>query len=76
MTELSLQEMVQKLPPELQEEVQDFVAFLLERRTARKNIPMTFKWEGALKDLRGEYTSVQLQHQVFEWRGKYHEGSA
>jgi hypothetical protein len=76
MTELSLQEMMQMLPPELQDEVQDFVAFLLERRVVRRNIPMKFQWEGALKDLRGEYTSVQLQHQVFEWRGRYHEGPA
>ena len=76
MADLSLQEMLRKLPPELQSEVRDFVAFLLERKATRNNVPMKFQWEGALKDLRAHYTSVQLQHQISDWRGGYDEGSA
>lgn len=76
MADLSLQEMVQMLPPELQTEVRDFAAFLLERKVTQKRLPMKFQWEGALKDLRGQYTSVQLQHQVSEWRGGFNESSA
>ncbi len=76
MAELSLQEMLRMLPPALQSEVRDFVAFLLEYRVKKQNAPMSFRWEGALKELRGQYTSVQLQHQVAESRGGYHEGSA
>ncbi len=75
MAELSLQEMLKMLPPALQSEVRDFVAFLLEHRVKRQARPMKFPWEGALKDLRGQYTSVQLQHQIAEARGGY-EGSA
>jgi hypothetical protein len=29
---------------------------------------MKFQWEGSLKDLRGQCTSVQLQHQIAELR--------
>ena len=76
MIDLSLQEMLRKLPPELQTEVRDFVEFLLERKSARQKRPMKFQWEGALKDMRAQYTSVQLQHQIAELRGGYHEGSA
>lgn len=76
MAELSLQEMLRMLPPELQTEVRDFAAFLLERKVTPKHLPMKFQWEGALKDLRGRYTSVQLQHQIADLRGGYDEGSA
>jgi len=69
MTDLSLQEMLKMLPPTLQSEVRDFVAFLLEHKVKRQIRPMKFQWEGALKDLRGQYTSVQLQHQIAELRG-------
>ena len=69
MAELSLQDMLRRLPPELQTEALDFIEFLLERKSTRQRRPMKFQWEGALKDLRGQYTSVQLQHQVADWRG-------
>jgi len=75
MTDLSLQEMLKMLPSELQTEVRDFAAFLLERKMIQKRLPMKFQWEGALKDLRSQYTSVQLQHQISDLRGGY-EGSA
>ena len=75
MADLSLQEMIKILPPELQSEVRDFVAFLLERKISQKHLPMQFAWEGALMDLRSQYTSVQLQHQISEWRGGFNESS-
>ena len=75
MADLSLQEMLGMLPPPLQSEVRDFVAFLLERRVKKQCIPMKLQWEGALENLRGQYTSVQLQHQIAELRGGYHESA-
>ena len=68
MTDLSLQEMLPLLPPELQTEVRDFAAFLLERTVAKKHSPMTFEWAGVLKELGGQFTSVQVQHQISDWR--------
>ena len=64
----SLKEMVEQLPPELQEEVRDFVEFLLVRRPRRPKRKPKFDWAGALRDLRGRYSSVELQHKIAEWR--------
>jgi hypothetical protein len=26
-------------------------------------------WKGALQDMKDQYTSVELQHKILEWRG-------
>ncbi len=63
----SLVEMIEALPPELQQEVQEFVELIYERRTSRKKEPLRLDWRGALRDLREQYTSVELQHQIRDW---------
>jgi len=68
----TLRELIERLPPELQKEVRDFVEFLLERRAAKlraKRGELKLNWRGALRDLRDKYTSVELQHKVLEWWG-------
>jgi hypothetical protein len=65
----TLRELVERLPPDLQEEVRDFVEFLLEKRVVKKKGELTLAWRGALRDLRDKYTSVDLQHKVREWWG-------
>jgi hypothetical protein len=62
----SLVEMIEALPPELQQEVRGFVELIYERRTRRKE-PLRLDWRGALRDLRERYTSVELQHQIRDW---------
>jgi hypothetical protein len=64
----TLKDLVDQLPPELQQEVRDFVEFLLEKRARRPRRKPKFDWAGALKDLRDRYTSVELQHKIAEWR--------
>ena len=64
----SLEELVKELPPDRQEEVRDFVIFLLEKHKKRLRRQPTFSWAGALKDLRDQYTSVELQHKISDWR--------
>jgi len=64
----SLEELVKELPPEIQEEVKDFVEFLLEKRLKGPRGRPRFDWAGALKELRDQYTSVELQHKISEWR--------
>ena len=64
----TLNELIEQLPPELQEEVRGFVEFLLERRARKTKRKPKFDWAGALKDLRDRYTSVELQHKIAEWR--------
>jgi len=73
---------VKALPPDLRTEVGDFALYLREtklpaqmeqhrqqrRGTLRHMDAPTFRWMGALKDLRNEYTSVELQHRALELR--------
>lgn len=65
----SIKEMVKQLPPEMQEEVRDFIEFLLEKRVRKPKRELKLDWRGALRDLRDQYTSVQLQHRAPEWWG-------
>lgn len=64
-----LEEMVKELPPGLQQEVGDFVQFLIERETRKVGKKLRQNWAGALRDYRDQYTSLELQRQALEWRG-------
>ena len=61
-------ELVRTLPDDLQSEVADFARFLKDTRVPRPRGKMKLDWRGALKDLRDQYTSVELQHKILEWR--------
>ncbi len=64
----TIEEQIKELPPELQQEVEDFVGYLLEKHGRKSEAKFKFGWEGALKDLRASYTSVELQHKILGWR--------
>ena len=64
----NLEKKISILPPELQQEVEDFVEFLIEKKMKRPKGKPKFNWAGALKELREQYTSVELQHKISEWR--------
>jgi len=66
---MSLEELIKELPLDLQQEVQDFVEFLIEKRLKKTKGKFRFSWAGALKDLRDRYTSVELQKKALEWWG-------
>jgi len=64
----STEEMIKDLPPELQQEVRDFVQSLVEKRVPKPRGKPRFDWAGSLKELRDQYTSVELQHKISQWR--------
>jgi nucleoid DNA-binding protein len=64
----SITEMVNELAPGQQAEVLDFVEFLLAKKRSRARRKPQFDWAGALKDMRDDYTSVDLQHEITRWR--------
>ena len=66
----SLPEMIKELAPEDKEEVAELVRALLSRRAAGSRHTLQFTWEGALESLRGQYTSVELQHKALDWWGR------
>jgi hypothetical protein len=60
----TLAEFVEELPPDIQKEVKDFAEFLLEKRAKEEHKVRSFDREVALKDLREQYTSVELPHET------------
>lgn len=64
-------EIVDQLPPEMQQEVYDFARFLLQKKGEGSKPKRYLKpnWRGVLRDMRGQYTSVELQHKIREWWG-------
>ena len=65
----TLKELLEQLPPDLQEEAKDFVEFLLQKRGTTERGDLNFQWRGALRELRDRYTSVELQHRALQWWG-------
>lgn len=65
-----IDEMVNELAPGQQAEVRDFVEFLLARQRSNPRGTPRFDWAGALKDMRDEYTAVDLQHQIARLRSE------
>ena len=64
-----LEEIIKELPPDLHEEVADFARFLMEKRARKPRGKMKLDWRGALEDMKDQYTSVERQHKIQEWRG-------
>lgn len=62
-----IEDKIKALPPELRREAEEFVDSLV-KRCEQKPRGMKFEWRGALRDLRGKYTSVELQHMISAWR--------
>ena len=64
-----LSESVDRLPPQIKREVMDYIEFLTRKyHKPSKQKPMEFAWAGALSHLKGQFTSVELQHQASKWR--------
>ncbi|MBI4556110.1 MAG: DUF2281 domain-containing protein [Candidatus Hydrogenedentes bacterium] len=59
-----IEDMIKDLPPDLRQEVEDFVQFLLHTRVKRVGRKPNLNWRGALRGERDNYTSVELQHRL------------
>ena len=64
----TLERKIKMLPPEFQSEVTDFVDFLITKNTKKKTKTPKLDWMGGLKEYREQYTSVELQEKVSNWR--------
>lgn len=64
----SLEELFRQLPPEKRKEVRSYIEFLIHQQENRSRRQPLFGWAGALTDLREQYSSVELQHQISDWR--------
>jgi len=67
----SIEKKLKELPPEMQQEVVDFIDFLIMRK--EKSIhsgenSFNFKWANGLSELKEKYSSVDLQRKSMDWR--------
>ncbi len=66
----TLHTLINKLTPELQEEVKDFVEFLLiKNKTTKQRKKLKLDWAGGLKEYKDKFTSLELQKKSPEWWG-------
>ena len=64
----SIEDKIKALPPELQQEMEDFVESLM-REQQMSGGQLKLDWRGALCGLKDRYTSAELQHEILkEWR--------
>jgi hypothetical protein len=64
-----LEALIKELPPELQQEVEDYVQLLLKKQKTNKQKKLSLSWAGALREYRDQYTSLELQKKALEWWG-------
>jgi mRNA-degrading endonuclease RelE of RelBE toxin-antitoxin system len=65
----TIEEIMRELPPEFQKEVEDFARFLLDKHKQKYGWKLRQNWAGALREVRDQYTSLELQKKALEWRG-------
>ncbi len=65
MIEKEIEVVVQELPDQLKVLVLKYVKQLSKDKDTS---PFKFSWKGGLSDLNEQYTSIELQHRVLEWR--------
>jgi len=67
---LDIENMAKNLPPDLQIQVRNFMAHLLEKRNRKRRSTLRQDWAGALMSARTKYTSLELQKKALEWRNE------
>ena len=60
----------ENLPKQIQEQVLDYIEFLMKKYKKKEKRDQKFKfdWEDGLFDLKKDFTSVELQHKANELR--------
>jgi hypothetical protein len=65
----NINEKFQSLPHYLKREVLDYIEFLTKRyKVHHKEKRFSFKWEGGLKELKEQFSAVNLQHKAKDYR--------
>ena len=67
--ESTIIEKIRELPPELQEEVINFIDFLRTKESSkREKKKPNLKWIGGLKAYREQFTALELEKKASDWR--------
>ncbi|MBN1967669.1 MAG: DUF2281 domain-containing protein [Anaerolineae bacterium] len=66
-TEQAIADIVRQLSPTQQDELYEYAQTLLEQQRTPKRKYLSQSWAGGLRDLRDQYTSLELQKKALEW---------
>ena len=66
----STEELLKQLPPESHQKVRTFIESLIGKQEARPRRQPQFDWAAALSDMCDQYSSVNLQHELLNWRSE------
>ena len=66
-------EYFENLPKHIQKQLIEYAEFLISKykKSNKKNkntVSLTFSWENGLDELKSDYSSVDLQHKINEFR--------
>lgn len=61
-----LQEQTERLPPELRNEAEQFIAETLDRAGQSPGKKLNLRWAGALKDIDDPRSTVEIQHAILD----------
>lgn len=64
-----LYELLNELPPDARQEVEDFAEFLLQKKRGRTQDTLRLDWAGGLKEFKNKYSALELQQKALEWWG-------
>ncbi len=60
---------IEAMPTDVQREVLDFAQFLMSKKFPEQKRKMVKQgWAGALREFKGQFTSLALQKKAQEWR--------
>ena len=59
---------IREMPPDRQQELEDFVMFLVKRSPPSPRRKLRQDWAGALREFKKSFSAIELQKKAQEWR--------
>lgn len=59
---------IQNLPPDLQDQANDFIDFLINKKNRKMRKTPKLDWIGGLRQFKNQFSALELQKQALEWR--------
>jgi hypothetical protein len=63
----AVEPVIRKMSPALQRQVLKYIEMVSSGAQKKRHGTMKFAWAGCCADMKGEYTSVQLQKKILDW---------
>lgn len=64
----SIAKKIQNLPPDLQDQANDFIDFLINKKNRKMRKTPKLGWIGGLRQFKNQFSALELQKQALEWR--------